>query len=174
MKKRKVDIAMDDGITEYSLEPTEPSLTTVERGRKLLRMFEQEFKTNKSMEKGMVDAGLEFEWQLQQITDMEAGHRPPEMTDLEIGIEYGVAYERLRVWLRSTAVDRDIRMRNGGIKGTEAYHGNAEEKAEVRENMRAAFAEFQKSHPYHSKKQCCEEVGTQFEVSYKTIERAIK
>lgn len=79
---------------------------------------------------------------------------------------------RLLLWNLSLA-DVGIRPLSGGKKGLNLSRGTAEQRQLKKQAYRAAFADLHTKRPNLSKEQCYENIAKKFEVSSKTIKRAV-
>ena len=88
---------------------------------------------------------------------------------MRLGPEEGLAY-----WIGKTVnedIQRGKKVKAGGKKGTEAYHGNEKEKKEDRLEYQQAIEKLHAKHPHLSHHKLCEIVTPKFWKSTRTIYR---
>ena len=68
-------------------------------------------------------------------------------------------------------IQRGKKVKAGGKKGTEAYHGNEKEKKEDRLEYQQAIEKLHAKHPHLSHHKLCETVAQEFKKSTRTIYR---
>lgn len=194
MKRRTDDgrkfTKIDDGVTTHqTVEYTNPETAEAEfledwgsdgrspefaDWRMLAEDLIAEAQSRRDLPKGAKEACGDVRYYLVYQRQIEAGQWTDRQDLYRYGVALGMALERLRVWLDSTAVKRGRKVQKGAQDGHEAVHGTREEKEARWAGFRALYDTIKARNPYLLHSDLVRLTAKQAGVSEATIKRHCK